>query len=73
MLQTYARRYAEAIDTLTFRTNILPRGKNEIDKSPEDGVNIHGLYLQGASWNWKDSKLKEPAFGELWHEMPAIW
>lgn len=74
MLQTYARKTSEAIDTLTFRTNILQiKNKEEVNKSPDDGLNIHGLFLQGASWNLKNVKLDESHYGELWNEMPVIW
>lgn len=43
---------------------------NEI---PEDGVNIHGLFLQGAKWDFKkkiieDSDPKAPIV-----KMPVIW
>jgi dynein heavy chain len=73
LLQTYARKTHEPIDSLTFRSNIINKKKEEIDVIPENGFNIYGLYLQGASWSWTDCKLKEPHFGELWHEMPVIW
>jgi dynein heavy chain len=74
VLQTYARKTRLPIDTLTFRTNITMFDKNEEKIAiPEDGLNIHGLYLQGASWEWSNCKLKEQAPGELWHEMPCIW
>ena len=62
------------IDVLTFRANVIKNDKkDESIHIPEDGLNIHGLYLQGASWNMTDTKLKEPANGELWKEMPCIW
>jgi dynein heavy chain len=73
VLQTYARKTDEAIDTLTFRTNVLTNYRGNISSVPEDGVNIHGLFIQGASWNTYDTKLKEPSPGELWFEMPCIW
>jgi dynein heavy chain len=72
-LQTYARKTSEAIDTLTFRTNILDKSKKEVEKIPEDGLNIHGLFLQGASWDWPKGKLRESNNGELWHELPVLW
>lgn len=72
-MQTYARKTSEAIDNLTFRTNILKLNKNEITDVHENGLNIHGLFLQGASWNLDDSKIRESNYGELWDEMPCIW
>jgi dynein heavy chain len=75
VLQTYARKTSEAIDNLTFRTNILKLKENEITEAevPQDGLNIHGLFLQGASWNVEDTKLRESIYGELWDEMPCLW
>ncbi len=75
MLQTYARKTSEAIDNLTLKTNILKLKKNEIIEAdvPENGLNIHGLYLQGASWNIQETKIKESVYGELWDEMPCLW
>jgi len=74
VLQTYARKTAEAIDTLTFRTNIMmAKNKSEVDQIPETGLLIHGLFLQGASWDLGKIQLKESNHGELWHEMPCIW
>ena len=73
VLQTYARKKLEPIDTLTFRTNVTKLSPDKVNEVPEEGLNIHGLYLQGASWNWKDGRLREPDPGELWHYMPVIW
>ncbi len=74
VLQTYARETNIPIDVLTFNTNVLKSEKNEENiQIPAKGLNIHGLYLQGASWNLDGIKLKEPALGELSREMPCIW
>jgi dynein heavy chain len=73
LLQTYARKTQTAIDQLTFRTHIQNKTKEEIQEIPDNGFNIYGLYLQGASWSWTKNLLIEPKLGELWHEMPVIW
>ncbi len=52
---------------------MLEYGKKDVSKIPEDGLNIHGLFLQGSSWDWPNGKLKESKNGELWHETPVIW
>jgi dynein heavy chain len=72
-LQTYARKTAEAIDNLTFRTNILKYNKKEVYDVPEHGLYIHGLFLQGASWDVEQIQIRESIYGELWDEMPCIW
>jgi Dynein heavy chain C-terminal domain len=47
--------------------------KSDIDSIQENGLNIHGLFLQGASWDIENVRLHESNYGELWHEMPYIW
>ena len=74
VLQTYARKTEEAIDKLAFRTNVLDkRLGDEGIEIPEDGVNINGLHLEGASWDFEKIMLKEQDLGELSIEMPVIW
>ena len=59
VLQIYARKYLIAIDTLVFRTNVTPFYKNAVDEVPEDGVNIHGLFLQGSDWDMSQNLIQE--------------
>jgi len=49
-LQGYARKTATPIDALTFKTNVREVFGDDITEGPADGVNIHGLFLQGAKW-----------------------
>lgn len=72
-MQTYARKTSEAIDSLTFKTVILNKHKEDITEHPENGLYINGLFLQGASWDWEEGRIIESTKGELWHEMPCIW
>ena len=72
-LQTYARKTATPIDTLAFRTHILDHYEDEVKEAAEDGVKIHGLFFQGAKWDFKkkiveDSDPKIPIV-----KMPVVW
>ena len=72
-MQTYARATGIAIDTLGFRTHVLEIMADEVTEAPEIGVQIHGLFIQGAKWDYKnkviaDSDPKVPLI-----EFPVIW
>ena len=73
VLQTYARKKLEPIDTLTFRTNVLKKYAKDVDKTQVDGLNIYGLFLQGGGWNFEKTQLKEAEEGQLTIEVPVIW
>ena len=72
-LQTYSRQNAIAIDTLKFRANVRKEFVKDIKEAPEFGVNIHGLFLQGARWNISEGKLADSKKGVLFVELPVIW
>ena len=52
-MQTYARRTHIAIDTLMFNTEIRSFFKEEVAEPAKDGVNIHGLFMEGCQCNEK--------------------
>lgn len=54
ILQTHARRYAIAIDKLSFGFEIMEaEGLEQIDDYPSEGVGVYisGLFLDGARWD----------------------
>jgi len=72
-LQTYARKTRIAIDTLTFKTNIMSMDKEDVAVAPEDGVYVYGLFLEGARWDREAARLSEMKAGVLFDYMPCIW
>jgi dynein heavy chain len=73
VMQTYSRRTKTPIDTLSFKTYVKEFHEDQVKELPEEGVNIHGLFLQGAKWDFKkklieDSDPKVPII-----KMPVIW
>jgi dynein heavy chain len=72
-LQTHARKTMTPIDALQFKTNVLPIFEDKVTEAPSDGVNIHGLFLEGARWDFRrecveDSHPREPIV-----KFPVIW
>ena len=71
-LQTYARKNIIPIDTLVFRTNIRDFHEDFVKEVPQDGVNIHGLFIQGARWDIEKHEVNDSLKKELFFQMPVI-
>lgn len=72
-MQTYARATGKPIDILGFTTHVRDCSGSEVTEAPEIGVNLAGLYIQGAKWDYAnlcvaDSDPKAPLV-----EFPVIW
>ena len=39
---------------------------------PQEGVNIHGLFLEGAGWNKTDRRLEDSQPKELFYQFPIL-
>jgi len=71
-LQTFARKHMEAIDGLNFEYHILEQAPEEITESPDDGVYLYGLYLEGASFDRSQKKLVDSTPGIMYDLLPVI-
>ena len=72
-LQGHARKTRTPIDALNFKTNVRPFYEDAVKEVPEDGVNIHGLFLEGAQWSMKTSTIEDSTPGQAIVKFPVIW
>eukprot|EP01006_Ploeotia_vitrea_P030605 TRINITY_DN62980_c0_g2_i1.p1 TRINITY_DN62980_c0_g2~~TRINITY_DN62980_c0_g2_i1.p1 ORF type:complete len:978 (-),score=124.16 TRINITY_DN62980_c0_g2_i1:124-2967(-) len=72
VLQTHARNESIPIDELKFRTLIKAAQPQDLTSPPTIGVYIHGLFLEGASWDTLGTSVVESKKGELYCPMPVV-
>jgi len=74
-MQNFARKYSEEIDLLSFSQKVLSKIKDprkELREKPENGVNIFGMFIEGARWDVKLSRLEDSNPKVLFTELPAV-
>ncbi|CAE7219408.1 DNAH6 [Symbiodinium sp. KB8] len=71
-LQTHSRKTHIAIDTLDFETRVSSLDAADISEPAGAGVYIHGLFLEGATWDRSNGRIADMAPGQLYCSMPAI-
>ena len=47
--------------------------KSDLRQGPEEGVYVHGLWLDGAGWSKKNVCLVDQAPKTLFYELPVLW
>ena len=82
VLQTHARKYLIAINSLQFTFKVVgssaeqPLAENEDDaekSNPErDGVLVSGLWMEGMKWNSEVETIDDPNPGEMFSLLPVI-
>ena len=70
-LQNFARKYQIPIDSVGFDFKMLKT--TAVDKKPEDGSYVQGLFLDGARWDKEVHVLADPKPKELFSPTPIIW
>eukprot|EP00747_Dinoflagellata_sp_TGD_P126885 gnl/TRDRNA2_/TRDRNA2_174324_c3_seq4.p1 gnl/TRDRNA2_/TRDRNA2_174324_c3~~gnl/TRDRNA2_/TRDRNA2_174324_c3_seq4.p1 ORF type:complete len:413 (-),score=90.21 gnl/TRDRNA2_/TRDRNA2_174324_c3_seq4:244-1482(-) len=59
-------------DVITF-TEILAIDFERVRDVPDEGQNVHGLFMEGARWNRGDNRLDESEPKKLFTNMPVIY
>ncbi|XP_046878072.1 dynein axonemal heavy chain 8-like [Hypomesus transpacificus] len=61
-----------ALDTVTLHNEVLKQSREEITAAPAEGVFVYGLYLDGAGWDRRNSRLIESTPKVLFTPLPVI-
>lgn len=70
--QVHARKTKIPIDDLVFWQEPTTITDPKAAEQPEDGQNVHGLFLQGAGWDLDSIKMVESQKAVLFKELPVI-
>lgn len=73
VLQNYARKHGVPIDTISFDFEFLDTPLSDFTSSPEEGAYVHGIFLEGATWDASQRCLAEPRPKVLASEAPVLW
>lgn len=60
------------LDQVTMTNEVLKVGLEEAKKPPKEGIYVHGLFMDGAGWDRKTSRLIESTNKVLYVLMPVI-
>ena len=73
VLQNYARKYLYPIDQLNWEFAVInPESGIDVNKSPDNGCYIYGLFLEGCKWSAQEQTLAESDPKILFVQMPYI-
>merc|ERR1719265_2790287 len=74
-MQNYARKFNEEIDLLSYKHVMMDHIKNpkeELTKSPEDGVYVYGMFLEGARWDCDTHQIEDSRPKVLFTDVPTL-
>jgi dynein heavy chain len=72
-LQMHARANLLEIDKLNFKTHVQTCFADGIKEKPETGIYVHGLFFQGARWEFKQKLVAEMEHRVPITDFPAVW
>ncbi|CAL4173863.1 unnamed protein product, partial [Meganyctiphanes norvegica] len=73
IMQATARKVELPLDHMCLQCDVTKKSKEEFSTPPREGANIHGLFLEGASWDWEQGCLVDSRLQELHPMMPVIY
>ncbi|KAL3657725.1 hypothetical protein V7S43_017298 [Phytophthora oleae] len=72
VLQTAARKHNVELDSLRITADVTKRTIDTVDAPARDGQFVHGLYLEGARWDFGNGVLETSLPREMYVSMPVL-
>jgi len=73
VLQGYSRAEMIPVDQLSFEFDVeATDNSEEIVNAPEQGIFIHGLFIDGAAWDYDEMVICDQQFGVMYEKCPVI-
>lgn len=72
-MQQTARRHGYALDRMALNCDVTRKTKSEIGIAPQEGINIHGLHMEGAQWDVESAEIVEASLMKLTAEVPVMY
>ncbi|OXB70936.1 UNVERIFIED_CONTAM: hypothetical protein H355_004497 [Colinus virginianus] len=76
MMQEVTRQHKKdqwGLDDVVLHTEVKGYDYEKVKEVPDEGVNIHGLYIEGSRWNWHEGKLDESLPKVMVDRMPILY
>ncbi|OWF42162.1 dynein heavy chain 8, axonemal-like [Mizuhopecten yessoensis] len=61
-----------ALDSVTLHNEVIRQNKEDISAAPAEGVFVYGLFLDGAAWDRRNSRLCESTPKVLFTALPVV-
>jgi len=73
VLQAYSRGNLIPVDQLSFEFNIEDTDDpTELEGAAEEGIYLHGLFMDGAAWDFQEGTISDQEFGTMYVRAPVI-
>ncbi|XP_047469503.1 dynein beta chain, ciliary-like [Penaeus chinensis] len=73
IMQSTARKCELPLDQMCLQCDVTKKNKEDFTSPPREGAYVHGLFLEGASWDNDTSILIDSRLKELHPQMPVIF
>lgn len=73
IMQQTARKMQWPLDRMCLNCEVTRKQKHEIDATSRDGVNLYGLFMEGARWDTKLNSIVDAKPKELFAMMPVMY